>query len=341
MKSILPRVAAAALLLFGLQAAFAQARIVDTAAVEQALKQGAVLWDARDADDYAAAHIPGAVNFGEAGALFRDPVREDPPSPAVAAQLFGHAGIDFLHRQVIVYTTQGDSFAYYAARMLQYYGGPRGLVYHGGIDAWKAAGKPLTAQPTVLPPVMLKLDTELAGAVSTREVLDLVKQGGAQLLDVRTPKEYSGDDVRAIRGGHIAGALNVPFEQNWRDPATPAKLASKQVQGRDGMALKPVEQLKALYAKLDPDKETVVYCQSGVRASETAAVLQEIGFKKVKVYEASWLGYAGVLSAPAEDEVFVNVGSLNGKIASLQGHVRALEAEVEKLQKQPAHGSGS
>ncbi|MGZ9274466.1 MAG: rhodanese-like domain-containing protein [Nitrospira sp.] len=51
---------------------------------------------------------------------------------------------------------------------------------------------------------------------------------------------------------------------------------------------------RRLYAGLDPNKEVVVYCQSGVRASLTAAVLRDLGFKDVKVYEPSWLGYAGV-----------------------------------------------
>jgi len=67
-----------------------------------------------------------------------------------------------------------------------------------------------------------------------------------------------------------------------------------------------------------------------------AAVLRDAGFSNVKVYEPSWLGYAGVLSAPAEGEVFVNVGALNGKIASLQSRVKSLEAEVEKLEARAA-----
>ena len=109
------------------------------------------------------------------------------------------------------------------------------------------------------------------------------------------------------------------------------KLAAKQVSNRDGMALKSTDDLKKLYAKLDPSKETIVYCQSGVRASETAAVLRDLGFKDVKVHEPSWLGYASNLSAPAEDEVFVNIGALNGRIASLQNRVQELEGEVVKL----------
>ena len=50
--------------------------------------------------------------------------------------------------------------------------------------------------------------------------------------------------------------------------------------------------LKALYAKLDPEKETIVYCQSSARASETAGVLQQLGFRNVKVYDSSWLATA-------------------------------------------------
>jgi thiosulfate/3-mercaptopyruvate sulfurtransferase len=232
---------------------------------------------------------------------------------------------------VIVYTTKGDPFAYYAARMLEYYGGRHGKVFHGGIEDWKAAGLPVVTEPTRLTPVALKLDNERVGTIWTAEVIERVRAGGAQIVDARTVKEFSGEDVRAIRGGHIPGAINIPYEANWKDPATPAKLAAKQVTNKDGMALKSRDELKALYGKLDPTKETVVYCQSGVRASETATVLRELGFSKVRLYDPSWLGYAGVLSAPAGDEVFVNVGALNGQIGALQQRVRTLEGELAKL----------
>ena len=102
---------------------------------------------------------------------------------------------------------------------------------------------------------------------------------------------------------------------------------------RDGMSLKPVEDLKKVYASLDPEKETIVYCQSGVRAAETATVLRSLGYKDVKVYDSSWLVYGGTLSAPAESETFVNIGAMNGRIAGLQGRVEELEAELDALKK--------
>ncbi|MBS1216854.1 MAG: thiosulfate sulfurtransferase [Proteobacteria bacterium] len=129
------------------------------------------------------------------------------------------------NREVIVYTNKGDPFAYFAARMVEYYGGKHAKVYHGGIEDWKAAGKPLSTG-TKLSPVALNLPAEGQGALTTKDVIERVRAGNAQIVDVRTPKEYSGEDIRAIRGGHVPGAVNIPYEQNWQDPATPAKLAS-------------------------------------------------------------------------------------------------------------------
>ena len=305
--------------------------IVDTAYVEAAARAGALVWDARDEAEYAKGHVPGAVNIGNVGDVFRDANREDPPSAAAAAKIFGGAGMDILGRDVIVYSTKGDPFAYYGARMVEYYGGRHAKIYHGGIDDWKGAGKSLETSAVKLPPVNLAFAVEGRGALGNKELVERVRQGSSQILDTRTVKEYTGEDIRAIRGGHIPGAINVPYEQNWLDPAAGAKFASRQVSTRDGMALKSREELTKLYAKLDPQKETVVYCQSAVRASETAAVLRDLGFKDVKVHEPSWLGYAGILSAPAEGEVFVNVGALNGRIGSLQSRVMDLEAELARL----------
>jgi thiosulfate/3-mercaptopyruvate sulfurtransferase len=314
--------------------AWAQGDIVDTTYVEQALARGALVWDAREATDYAEGHIPGAVNFGWIGKVFRDPNREDLPAVLEAEKLFGAAGIDPVGKEVIIYTRKGDPFAYYGVHAMQYYGAKQAKVYHGGIDDWKAAGKPVTKEVTTLPPVAVQLAAQDSMVLWNKDMLEHVRTGGAQILDVRTPREYTGDDIRAVRGGHVPGAVNIPHEQNWQDPQTAAKLARKEVQTRDGMALKDEAALRALYAKLDPGKETIVYCQSGVRASQTATVLRTLGFRDVKVYDPSWLGYAGMLTAPAENEVFVNVGALTSKLTNLESQVKSLEEELAKLKGQ-------
>ena len=131
----------------------------------------------------------------------------------------------------------------------------------------------------------------------------------------------------------MPGAINIPYEQNWIDPLTLQKLANKQVNDSRGMSLKSTADLKALYSKLDPEKETVVYCQSGVRASETAGVLEQLGFKNVRVYDSSWLGYGNKLDAPANNATVFNVGALSARLGALQVRIDALEKELAATRK--------
>ncbi len=301
--------------------------IVDTVYVQEAMKRGAIVWDTRSAEDYKKGHIPGAVNVGDIGKTLRDDNSEDYVAQSRIEKLLGSAGIDPA-KEIVVYGAKGNPFVYFGHFTAAYFGGKNAHVYHGGIDDWKTSGLAVSTEETKLAPLQLYLKVAPSVAVSTQGVLKSLKKHNVQIVDVRTPKEYSGEDIRAIRGGHIPGAVNIPFEQNWVDPDAPKKLAKKEVANKDGLALKPMEQLKALYAKLDPNKETIVYCQSGVRAAETATVLQDLGFKKVKVYDSSWLGYGNTLSAPAADVSFFNVGALNGKIAAMEKHIEALEKQL-------------
>jgi thiosulfate/3-mercaptopyruvate sulfurtransferase len=211
---------------------------------------------------------------------------------------------------------------------LQYFGGGNVRVYHEGIEDWTAAGRPISRDAAQLAPVALKLEINPAVAVTTKETVARLNDPNVQILDVRTPQEFIGEDIRAIRGGHIPGAINIPYEQNWIDPETLGKLARKQITNNAGMSLKPAEGLKRLYSRLDPNKETIVYCQSGARASQTAGVLQQLGFTKVKVYDSSWLGYGNTLDAPAENVTFFNVGLLNSRLSALQERVNQLEKEL-------------
>ena len=160
-----------------------------------------------------------------------------------------------------------------------------------------------------------------------------MNRSDVQIVDARTPKEFAGADIRALRGGNIPGSVNIPYEMNWSDPETMSKLARKVVTDNSGMVLKANDDLKALYAKLDPNKETVVYCQSGARASETAGVLEQLGFKNVKVYDSSWLAYGNKLDAPANNATVFNVGALNGRIAGMQARIETLEKELTAAKK--------
>ncbi|HTD06591.1 sulfurtransferase [Undibacterium sp.] len=303
--------------------------IVDTGQVVEAMQRHAIIWDTRSAADYKLGHIPDAVNIDDIGVVLRDENTEDYIALEKIERLLSAAGID-PSKEIIVYGDKASPYVYFGLVTLQYLNAANARIYHGGIDDWRAAGRPVSNAASQLPPVALKLTTNPALLVDTAEVVKKLHDPRVQIVDARTPKEYRGEDIRAIRGGHIPGAIPVHYMENWVDPETPGKLEKKLASNKDGMNLKSREQLQSLYSKLDPDKETIVYCQSGIRASETATILKDLGFKDVKVYDSSWLGYGNTLDAPAENVTFFNLGLLQGKLNAMQKRIDKLEKEVAK-----------
>ena len=224
------------------------AGIIDTAEVANALARGAIVWDVRPPEAYRNGHIPGAVNIGDPMRVLRHPNTEELIELSRIEQILGEAGIDPA-REIVVYATRGSAAAYFVKYAIGYLGGEKAMVFHDGIDGWRQDGRPLETTDTRLPAIALKITPNTAMTVSTREMLERMKD--VQILDVRTPGEFSGTDVRAIRGGRIPGAINIPYEENWRDPQTPAKLARRQVRDNVGMSLKPAAELRQLYSRLD------------------------------------------------------------------------------------------
>ena len=304
--------------------------IVDTGFVEQAATRGALIWDVRSQEEYRRGHIPGAANIDEIALVLREANTEDYIPVAKIEQILGEAGIDPT-REIVLYGAKAHTSPYFGYVTVRYLGGGSARVYHGGIDDWKSAGKPIATDPVKLPPVSFRAQVNPGVIVSTREVVAKLGAPGVQIVDARTEKEFNGEDIRALRGGRIPGAVNIPYETNWVDPDTPRKLQRRQVAGKDGMSLKHAIDLRALYARLDPEKETIVYCQSGVRAAETATVLQSLGFRNVKVYDSSWLGYGNTFDAPAENVAYFNVGRVNGTLMQMQQRIDLLEGQIEEL----------
>jgi thiosulfate/3-mercaptopyruvate sulfurtransferase len=315
------------LILCAQPAVAASPTIVDGDYVTAAIARNAVVWDVRPAAAYAKGHIAGAISIGDAAKVLRDENTEDFIATDRIENILGAAGLD-PHREVIVYGSRGTWNPYFGLYTLQYFGGSNVRVYHDGIEDWAAAGRTISLDVAQLPPVALKLEINPTIAVTTKEMLARLNDPNVQIVDARTPQEFIGEDIRAIRGGHIPGAINIPYEQNWIDPETPAKLAHKQTTNNGGMSLKAPEDLKRLYSTLDPRKETIVYCQSGARASETAGVLQQLSFTNVKIYDSSWLGYGNTLDAPANNVTFFNVGLFNSRLSALQDRVNQLENEL-------------
>ena len=119
-------------------------------------------------------------------------------------------------------------------------------------------------------------------------------KAGKPLLDVRSPKEFTGEKLHmedypqegALRGGHIPGAVNVPWSRAVNEDGT----------------FKSAEELKAIYEKevgLKPSDEVVAYCRIGERSSLTWFVLTYLlGYPKVRNYDGSWCEWGNLVRAP-------------------------------------------
>jgi thiosulfate/3-mercaptopyruvate sulfurtransferase len=213
----------------GAQIAYAASPVIaDDGYVAEAIARNAIIWDVRPANAYAAGHIAGAVNIGDAPRVLRDDNTEDFIAIDRIEKILGAAGLD-PKREIIVYGGRGSWMPYFGQYTIRYFGGDKVRVYHEGFEGWTAAGRAISREAPAAAPVALKLEIDPNVAATTKEVVARLNDPDVQIVDARTPQEFAGEDIRAIRGGHVPGAVNIPYEQNWVDPETPAKLSRKQV----------------------------------------------------------------------------------------------------------------
>jgi thiosulfate/3-mercaptopyruvate sulfurtransferase len=209
------RMIAMSLFFLGGHAALAASSvIVDDKDVADAIARNVLVWDVRPADAYARGHIVGAINIGDAARVLRDDNTEDFIATDRIEKIMGAAGLDpsarssftaagALGSRILVFTPCNIS------------NGRNIRVYHEGIEGWTAAGHAVSRDASQLAPVALKLEINPTAAVSTKEMVSRLNNPDIQIIDARTPREFTGEDIRAIRGGHIPGAVNIPYEQNW------------------------------------------------------------------------------------------------------------------------------
>ena len=227
---------------------------------------------------YRAAHLPGAVfmhldrelSGRKTGRNGRHPL----PDVAKLAATFGRAGIDKT-RQVVAYDQGSGAWAARLWWLLHWLGHERAAVLDGGLDQWRAQGRPLT-DAIRSPPAAVFAPELPAPTASADEILSQLDDRALLVLDARAAERYRGE-VEPIDpvGGHIPGARNRPYSENLSG---------------EGVFKSPETLRREFVAVIDdmPPEAVIHQCGSGVTACHNALAMAIAGLPGSRLYPGSW-----------------------------------------------------
>ena len=244
------------------------------------------LIDVRPAEQFTQGHIPGAVHFDLFGLSLVD-TRE---APLKAFMYMIHHVLELRgvseSKEVIFYEENSGMRAARGLWFLEYFGHPNARMLDGGIQAWKAAGFPVTTEAVTPKAAQFNIRERREVLATADDVLQSLNKKEFSILDTRSKGEYLGTNVRAARGGAVPGAVHLEWTDNL------------DVDGK----FKSNTELQAMYNKagITPEKEVLSYCQGGYRAAHSYVALRLIGFPKVRNYIGSWKEWGDRTDLPIE-----------------------------------------
>jgi thiosulfate/3-mercaptopyruvate sulfurtransferase len=259
--------------------------------------------DVRSAAEYAAGHIPGAINLP--GRQWRTPATRSPSKDGIGQQIFRNAdgtldvaryekflsdaGVSNDHRIVVYGSHAGKADGSVPAAILLKLGHKDVAFLDGvGLEEWKKAGGEVSKEPRKIARSKYVAKAETKRLWSYKDVLTNLGNKDVLVIDSRTPAEYAGLDLRGNRrGGHIPGAQLLNAE-DFLDRETKRTIN--------------FDAAKAKVEELIPDKSktVVIYCQSGTRCSHKELLLKDLGYTNVVLYDASWQEWGNRSDTPVE-----------------------------------------
>ncbi|MFQ5786457.1 MAG: sulfurtransferase [Thermodesulfobacteriota bacterium] len=243
---------------------------------------------------YDVGHIPGAVKVDWQTEL-QDQLIRDYVNKESFEKLLSEKGIAN-DTSIVFYGDKSNWWACYAFWTFKVMGHDNCLIMNGGRQKWIEEKRELSKDVPSYPKTDYKVANSNESIRAFRD--DVMKHSGSgnPLIDVRSPKEYTGELLHmeaypqegALRGGHVPGAKNVPWARAANDDGT----------------FKSADDLKAIYQDeqgLKPGDDIIAYCRIGERSSHTWFVLTYLlGFNNVRNYDGSWTEWGNLVRVPIE-----------------------------------------
>ena len=247
-----------------------------------------------DPSNYDKGHIEGAVGWNWKKDL-QDPLFRDIASKEALEELLGRSGIT-PDTTIVLYGDNNNWFAAYAYWALKYYGHDKVQLVDGGRVKWEKEGRAYSTDVPSSPATTYQFKASANEDIRAYRDQVLGKIGKAALVDVRSPKEFSGELLApenlpqegAQRGGHIPTAASIPW--------------ATAVNAEDG-TFKSLDELQQIYGGkgVVANKEVIAYCRIGERSAHTWFVLRELlGYPDVKNYDGSWTEWGSSIRVPIE-----------------------------------------
>jgi len=238
-------------------------------------------------------HVPGAVQVVWERDAQRQDVRDVVDRKGFEA-LMSRLGISN-DTTVVLYGDKSNWWACYFFWLMKYYGHRDVRIMDGGRKKWEMEGKPKSREVPTYPPTkyIASPPDEDIRAYAYDILNRLLLSQDFALVDVRSPDEYTGKLIHmpdypqegAQRGGHIPGAVNLPWGLNVNEDWT----------------FKSEEDLRKLYEGkgITPDREVITYCRIGERSALTWFVLKYLlGYPEVRNYDGSWTEWGNMVRVP-------------------------------------------
>ena len=259
-----------------------------------------VLIDTRDADTFAAGHLPGAVNLREIFTFLATSTAEGLNAlKSTFAGHFGAIGLSGLETAVFYEDALNSGYGqscrgYY---LLTWLGYPKIRVLNGGFSAWKAAGLAVSTEPPTVSAKTFPADLVGADVMLTKDDVAAALHSDIKLLDVRDIDEWTGESSSpygkdfAPRKGRLPGAKWIEWYRFMKPSAAGPVFKS------------PLEvQAECATAGISTSDTVYLYCFKGARASNTFLALKQAGFSDVRMYFGSWNEWSRDNALPIETD---------------------------------------
>lgn len=231
----------------------------------------------RNADaEYAAGHIAGALRFDQDKiADHSSPLAHTVPSPQEFAAEVGKLGIRETDR-IVVYDGPGIFAAPRVWWLFRTMGAKNVFVLDGGLDGWKAEGRPLETDVPKPEPVTFAVNFNADCVVSFEAMEEIVAEGAMQVADARSAGRFAGSEPEpraGMRSGHMPGAKNLP---------------SGVFSDKGHFKSLPELRQTITDAGIDLSKPVVTTCGSGITAAIITLALESLDHADNKLYDGSW-----------------------------------------------------